>query len=204
MSAQETKEKILKISLTLFSRRGYDAVSVRDICSRVPIKESTMYYYFRGKREILQVLLRRFEEKAEGLMNRMERELAAPWQPGTGFGDGVTRGFFEEYLMDEFCNSILRLLRMERENDREFEKIYDEWMFERPLHFQQKIFSALAERGLFGQADCAELAVEYYAPVFLYTERWLMCGELTEEKKERFRREAGKQTARFFHDKGVI
>ena len=137
-------------------------------------------------------------------MNRMERELAAPWKPGTGFGDGVTRGFFEEYLMDEFCNSILRLLRMERENSREFEKIYDEWMFERPLHFQQKIFSALAERGLFGQADCAELAVEYYAPVFLYTERWLMCGELTEEKKERFRREAGKQTTRFFHDKGVI
>lgn len=40
-----TKQKILKVSLELFSRYGYSAVSIRDICRQVQIKESTVYYH---------------------------------------------------------------------------------------------------------------------------------------------------------------
>ena len=56
--AEETKQKILSISLKLFADRGYHAVSIRDICREVPIKESTLYYYFQNKREIFLVLLK--------------------------------------------------------------------------------------------------------------------------------------------------
>ena len=116
MAEGRTKEKILDISLELFSQKGYSAVSIRDICRLVPIKESTLYYYFQNKREIFQVLKERFEERAEALMRRLEKELAvkAALRQGPGFGEGTTQAFFEEYLLDPFCNSFLRLLRMEQ------------------------------------------------------------------------------------------
>ena len=62
-----TKERILDVSLELFSQRGYSAVSIRDICKCVGIKESSVYYHFENKQNIFDVLLDRFYEIAKGL-----------------------------------------------------------------------------------------------------------------------------------------
>ena len=53
MAADSTKERILDISLQLFSQYGFSAVSIRDICGQVHIKESSVYYHFTNKRAIL-------------------------------------------------------------------------------------------------------------------------------------------------------
>ncbi len=206
MAEGRTKEKILDISLELFSQKGYSAVSIRDICRLVPIKESTLYYYFQNKREIFQVLKERFEERAGALMRRLEKELAVKAAPcqGPGFGEGATQAFFEEYLLDPFCNSFLRLLRMEQGGDMVVREAYDQWMFEKPLRFQEKVFSLLMEQGILPQADSEMLAMQYYSPIFLCFERYLTGGELTEEKKERFRQEAGRQITVFFRDRGLM
>ena len=50
-----TKERILDVSLELFSQRGYSAVSIRDICKGVGIKESSVYYHFENKQNIFDV-----------------------------------------------------------------------------------------------------------------------------------------------------
>lgn len=47
MAADSTKERILDISLQLFSQYGFSAVSIRDICGQVHIKESSVYYHLR-------------------------------------------------------------------------------------------------------------------------------------------------------------
>ena len=60
-----TKERILDVSLELFSQRGYSAVSIRDICKGVGIKESSVYYHFENKQNIFDVLLDRFSEIAK-------------------------------------------------------------------------------------------------------------------------------------------
>ena len=41
-----TKERIIDQALDLFSRKGYDGVSVRDISGAVGIKESSLYNHF--------------------------------------------------------------------------------------------------------------------------------------------------------------
>ena len=56
-----TKEKITATALALFAQRGYDGVSVRDICKQVGIKESSLYYHFPSKQAILTTLLSHFE-----------------------------------------------------------------------------------------------------------------------------------------------
>ena len=199
---RQTKEKILKISLSLFSKQGYAATSVRDICKQVPIKQSTLYYYFQNKREIFQVLLKGFEEKSRRLMQQMEQELSQCLVADEDFGNGVMQSFFEEYLMDAFCNPFIRLLRIEEGNDEEMQHIYEKWIFDEPLRFQQKIFSVLINRGILKPADSAELAVQYYAPIFFYLQRYLLSGELTNERKERFRQAVNRQIDCFFREKG--
>ena len=47
-----TKEKIMETALQLFSQRGYDGVSVRDIARAVSIRESSLYNHFKNKRAI--------------------------------------------------------------------------------------------------------------------------------------------------------
>lgn len=70
-----TKEKITTTALALFAQRGYDGVSVRDICKQVGIKESSLYYHFPSKQAILTTLLSHFENRAAEGMAQLEQAL---------------------------------------------------------------------------------------------------------------------------------
>lgn len=202
-----TKQKILKVSLELFSRYGYSAVSIRDICRQVQIKESTVYYHFKNKQAILKELLARFEQTAEGMMSRLEQAILEEQErketlPGTEKQNGMCEGFFEQYLMDGFCNQVMRLLSIEQFHDKNMQGLYDYWMFERPLGFQEKVFRLLMEAGILEKSDSAYLAVKFYGPIFVYAQRWLFSGSLSEERKNAFREAAYGHVKKFFREMG--
>ena len=58
----QTKDKIFDVALDLFSKKGYDSVSIRTIASEVGIKESSIYNHYSSKKEILMSILKYFEE----------------------------------------------------------------------------------------------------------------------------------------------
>lgn len=195
----ETKQKILDISLELFSQKGYSAVSIRDICKYVQIKESSIYYHFKNKQAILDDLLYRFEDAATQMMRKLEQSLAEPMgQAGGNFYEKVCECFFEEYLMDGFCNKMMRLLAIEQFSNEEIRKSYHLWMFDKPLQFQSKVFALLTNIGYIQNADSEYLATKYYAPIYCYAQRWLLSGELTEEVKDIFRLKAYQHIQKFF------
>ena len=51
-----TREKIIYESLNLFSAKGFDAISVRDIANAVGIKASSIYNHFKSKYEIFDTM----------------------------------------------------------------------------------------------------------------------------------------------------
>ena len=51
--AKVTKQKIILESLRLFQEKGYNNVSVEDICGRLGITRGTFYYHFKTKTAIL-------------------------------------------------------------------------------------------------------------------------------------------------------
>ena len=55
-----TKERIIEKSLTLFSKRGYNAVTVRDIASAVGIKASSLYNHFENKQNIFNTIVDKY------------------------------------------------------------------------------------------------------------------------------------------------
>ena len=93
--------------------------------------------------------------------------------------------FFEQYLMDEYCNKIMRLLSIERFHNDEMQKIYDYWILDKPINFQTKVFS---------------LSLKFYAPIYLFTQRWLFCGPLTDKHKQIFRENAYAHIHNFFKE----
>ncbi len=58
-----TKNKILDISIDLFSQHGYDGVSIRQIASEVGIRESSIYNHYSGKQAILNAILNYYIEE---------------------------------------------------------------------------------------------------------------------------------------------
>ncbi len=199
----ETKQRILDVSLELFSERGFSGVSIRDICKLVQIKESSVYYHFKNKQDILDALLLRFQKKAAGMMERLESALQAPptvLEEGAFFA--VCNSFFEEYLMDEFCNKMLRLMMIEGFHNEKVRKIYDHWAFSEPLRFQSSVFALLGQVEAISKKDSQYLAVSYYAPIYLYAQKWLFSGELSEDNKNAFRAAAYKHIQMFFAEMG--
>lgn len=197
-----TRKRILDISLELFSKKGYSAVSIRDICKYVGIKESSVYYHFENKQSIFDELLNKFSEIARGMMAQLENSLT---DGQNSFSDGintVSNCFFEQYLMDDFCNKIMRIMLIEQFNNDGVRKLYQHWLMDEPLNFQRKIFSALMSVGMITSCDSEYLAVKYYAPIYFYAQKWLFSGELTEENKESFRIEAYKHIQIFFGEIG--
>ena len=62
-----TKEKIAQAALELFSVRGYEAVSVRDIAGAVGIKESSIYNHFKCKQAIFDALVEESGRQIEAI-----------------------------------------------------------------------------------------------------------------------------------------
>ncbi|MDR0497695.1 MAG: TetR/AcrR family transcriptional regulator [Treponema sp.] len=54
METLSTKEKILDAAIKLFSSKGYEIVSMRDIAQAVGIKAASIYNHFPAKRDILR------------------------------------------------------------------------------------------------------------------------------------------------------
>ncbi|RPI26887.1 MAG: TetR/AcrR family transcriptional regulator [Acidobacteria bacterium] len=49
--------RFLDAALELFSEKGYDATSVREICERAGITRPTLYYFFKSKEGIYRALI---------------------------------------------------------------------------------------------------------------------------------------------------
>ena len=186
----------------MFSKQGYTAVSIRDICKQVGIKESSVYYHFKNKQSIFDELLNRFAETANSIMSQLENGLT---DGQNSFSDGintVARYFFEQYLMDAFCNKVMRIMLIEQFNNDDVRKLYQEWLLDKPLNFQSKIFSALISMGVIPNGDSKYLAIKYYSPIYFYAQKWLFSGELTEENKAAFCAVAYKHIQLFFMEIG--
>lgn len=69
-----TKEKILNAALTLFSEKGYNAVSVRHIAAEVGIKASSLYNHFENKQDILHELVEKNIKYINDFIEKMDIE----------------------------------------------------------------------------------------------------------------------------------
>lgn len=168
-----TKEKIIEEALNLFSTKGYEGVSMRDIGGAVGIRESSIYKHYAGKHAILDAIVVRVKEE----INQMHTELKVP-----ECGEDAVK----DYIMMEFnqiaamCTSVMlkqiknpmvakfrQLLTIEQYGNQELYQLYVELFMDQPLSYQEKVFEALMKKGIFKEEDPKIMAVEFFSPFFM-------------------------------------
>jgi AcrR family transcriptional regulator len=73
-AARDTRGEILEVAAELFTEKGYEATSLREIAERLGITQAALYYHVRSKDDILRAL---FEPMGDVLVELVERLEAA-------------------------------------------------------------------------------------------------------------------------------
>jgi AcrR family transcriptional regulator len=53
----DTREEVKAVALELFSRRGFEQTSLREIAEQLGITKAALYYHFASKRDLLSALI---------------------------------------------------------------------------------------------------------------------------------------------------
>ena len=158
-----TKERILEESMKLFSTYGYDAVTVRMIGAAVGIGNSALYKHFKNKQEVFDTLVecskRIFQEKFQS-MNYTQLNLE-------GFRS-MCLEMFRFQTEEPWIVMFRKILCMGQFKSLELAAVYQELFIHQPLVCQSTIFTELMKQGFMKKRDPYVLAMELYAPFFLY------------------------------------
>lgn len=74
-----SKEHIMEVGFELFQQKGYDNVSIEDICNTLQITPATLYKYIRTKEEILQYHFIQIQNQLETVIQKQEANLDLLW-----------------------------------------------------------------------------------------------------------------------------
>ena len=184
--AMDTKEKILYNALDMFARSGYNAVSVRDIAGSVNIKESSIYYHFKNKQDILDSIVKKFEEHISGLTDILNTAVSGTDLSKPFSFDAMRTYFFEQYLFDPFCNKMIRFMMIEQFSDEKMQSLYEHYLFELPERIQTGTFLLMSRNGLMSAQQAGQIGQAFFSRMTTLTFRYLLNGDLTEDKKRLF------------------
>ncbi len=197
-----TRDKIMDVALNMFSERGYEAVSIRDICGEVGIKESTLYYHFKNKKDILDSLIEKFRSHIDGLLSHVDEITEKPAKKGKKNDDislqMVDSYMIDSYLFDPFCNLMLRLMMIEQFHNEEIRALYEKTLFTDPYEIQMNVFRKLAKAGAIPETEVEWIVKETYSYMTMLTFKYLLNGDLTEKRKKAYYKEVHDFMARRF------
>lgn len=168
-----TREKIINESLTLFSVKGFNAISVRDIAKAVGIKASSLYNHFKNKQDIFDTIVRIYSEYISNFFSNMimETDKNGIMLDKIKCTDDQffirSLDIFKFCLQDEYMVKFRKLLTIEQFNNSKIANLYSKLFIDDILNFQSKIFESLMASNILIKKDPYTLALQFYSPVFL-------------------------------------
>lgn len=206
----------METAVEMFATQSYNAVSIRDIAHVVHIRESSIYYHFKSKKDILDTIISLFEEKAQATADSLITSISESILLQSAKRQGIFHRknpnflpsaflwlktyYCEQFLFEPFTNNVMRILMLEQFHDEAIAAKYNEWLFDKP-------------RTLMLQAMCAlgiveDKSDETYAEPFgdFLTSRifhYLLSGTLTEDKCRQFTDELEAFTGAMFGEETV-
>ena len=117
----DTKERIMRTSMELFAKKGYEAVSVSDIAGALGVTKGALYRHFDSKRAIFEAILQCMEQRdgdqarGHGLPEGIVQQNAAAYETTTP-ADIVSfsKAMFRYWTEDPFAAPFRRMLTLEQ------------------------------------------------------------------------------------------
>ena len=201
-----TKEKIFDVSLDLFSKKGYDSVSLREIAENVGIKKSSIYSHYSSKEAILMDIFEYLTDLFEydellnsDDLNLDENNEVLIENPELFYHNGseaIRKMFSQERNL-----KIWKLIFIQMHHNEAIREFFQNEILIKPLMFWNGFFTILKEKGIIHQ-DCNPelLAKEYYSfPIYLLLEISAKYDDIPESCLDDFFKEA-EEHAKFLLD----
>ena len=172
-----TKEKIFDVALDLFSKKGYDSVSLKEIADGVGIKKSSIYSHYPSKEAILMDIFEYFTDlfKYDELLNSKDFLLTADNEillenPEMFYHMGSEA--IKEMVSEERNLKIWKLIFIQMHYNENIRLFFQNEILVKPLIFWNGFFTILKENGIIRQElNPKLLAKEYYSfPIYLLLE----------------------------------
>ena len=170
----DTREKILMTALQLFAKDGYEAVSVRTIAEELGMTKGALYRHYKNKRDIFDCIVKR--------MIQIDAQRAREYHmPDEGYDSkpdaygNTTLQSIQEYTIeqfrfwteDEFASCFRKMLTLEQYRNEEMAELYSQCIVAGPVTYMEDLFRELSQKAVLKAENPRQLAVEYYAPLFL-------------------------------------
>ncbi len=157
-----TKDKILKVSTTLFSELGYKGTSVRKIASGVGIRESAIYNHYKNKEEIFLEVAKGIFSSPFSISDEEVKELATRGKP-------FLQKFTMQYKMltfDKSNESMFRLLMIELLQNRELREQFMSEFHDKNIKVLSEGFFIMMQNSLIRSSDPMMVSYEFLSTLF--------------------------------------
>ncbi|EKQ50680.1 MAG: transcriptional regulator [Methanobacterium sp. Maddingley MBC34] len=169
-----TKEKIFDASVDLFSEKGFNDVTVREIAKEAGIREGSIYNHYKNKEAILDAIIDYF--KSEITQNDLPEEESRKLMdqgPEVFFEDGAQ--MFMDRINIPQMEKIWRLVCIETYRNEKIREFFKKELLEEPLAGWENIFSIMIEKKMIKPVNPRTLAYEYWSyAIFLFFEYFIL------------------------------
>jgi len=169
-----TKEKIFDVSLELFSQKGYNGVSIREIAREVGIRESSIYNHYKNKEAILDAIIDYFKTKLSqsGLP---EEDAEALMEQGPEVYFEVGAKMYIDQINTPQMEKIWRLVSIETYHNEKIREFFKKELLEEPITVWENVFQMMIEKKKIKPLNPRTLAYEYFSfIIFLFFEYFVL------------------------------
>lgn len=170
----DTKENILITALRLFAKDGYEAVSVSTIAGELGITKGALYRHYKNKRDIFDNIVERMyqidvEQSHQHKMPKEKYETAPEAYSNVSIDNikNFTMAQFIFWTEDDFASNFRKMLTLEQYRNNEMAELYSNCITGGPITYMEDIFREMIIRGTLKKVEPRQLAVEFYAPIYL-------------------------------------
>lgn len=172
--SKPTKERIFDVSLDLFSQKGYDRVSIREIAREVGIRESSIYNHYQNKEAILDAIIDHFKsELNQSSIPEGEGEDLIEKGPDVFFDVGAK--VYIDRINTPEMEKIWRLISIETYHNDKMRDFFKKELLEEPLDIWENTFQTMIDKKMIKPVNPRTLAYEYFSfIIFLFFEYFVL------------------------------
>ena len=161
-------------ALRLFARDGYEAVSVSEIAGKLGMTKGALYKHYKNKRDIFDSIVAR--------MFQLDSERAQEYEVPEDTFENMPESYqctnldhireftiaqYSFWADDEFAANFRKMLTLEQYRNKEMNELYQNCIVSGPVQYMEDMFREMIAGGVMKEADPKQLAVEFFAPLFL-------------------------------------
>ena len=161
--SNDTKDRILKAALEIFSRDGYAGANLKDIAEAVGVVKSGFYRHFSGKEELWDAVLNEMERYYSERFGSPKNLPAIP--QSTDELKKLTLRMLDFTIHDEKIIMTRKILLTEQFRDARVRALATKHFYSGLRELFTGIFAGMMENGSLRQGDPGMLAFIYTAPV---------------------------------------